>query len=237
LLEYAGIAFGTLGAEESCCGDPAHKLGADKIFSELAIKNTDLFMRTGVKKILTTSPHCLNTFRNNYDGLKGSVASEHYTELLDRLVTAGRLRPILEVASTVTYHDPCYLGRHNGIYEAPRRVLLSIPGLKLVEMPDNRERSLCCGGGGGGAWCDTPRSRRLDVLRVEQALGTGAEVIATACPYCTRMLNDAVRELGVQNKIAVRDLAELLVQSMAVGYEATMTQHVDLSVDQEVCHV
>jgi Fe-S oxidoreductase len=237
LLEYAGIAFGTLGAEESCCGDPAHKLGADKIFSELAIKNTELFMRTGVKKILTTSPHCLNTFRNNYDGLKGSVASEHYTELLDRLVTAGRLRPILEVASTVTYHDPCYLGRHNGIYEAPRRVLLSIPGLKLVEMPDNRERSLCCGGGGGGAWCDTPRSRRLDVLRVEQALGTGAEVIATACPYCTRMLNDAVRELGVQNKIAVRDLAELLVQSMAVGYEATMTQHVDLSVDQEVCHV
>ena len=237
LLEYAGIAFGTLGAQESCCGDPAHKLGADKIFSELALNNTDLFLRAGVQKILTTSPHCLNTFRNNYDGLKGSVASEHYTELLDRLVTAGRLRPILEVASTVTYHDPCYLGRHNGIYEAPRRVLLSIPGLKLVEMPDNRARSLCCGGGGGGAWCDTPRSRRLDVLRVEQALGTGAEVIATACPYCTRMLNDAVRELGVQNKIAVRDLAELLVQSMAVGYEATMTQHVDLSVDQEVCHV
>jgi len=237
LLESAGVSYGTLGTEESCCGDPAHKLGAADLFSELALKNTELFLRAGVRKILTTSPHCLNAFKNNYAELKGFAGSEHYTELFDRLVKEGRLRSTRQVACTVTFHDPCYLGRHNGIYEAPRRVLLSIPGLKLVEMPDNRERSLCCGGGGGGAWRDTPRSRRLDVLRVEQALGTGAEVIATACPYCTRMLNDAVRELGVQNKIAVRDLAELLVQSMAVEYEATMTQHVDLSVDQEVCHV
>jgi Fe-S oxidoreductase len=237
LLEYAGIAFGTPGAQESCCGDPAHRLGADKIFSELAQKNTELFLRTGVQKILTTSPHCLNTFRNNYDGLKGSVAIEHYTKLLDRLVAAGRLRPILEVAGTVTYHDPCYLGRHQGIYEAPRRVLQSIPGLSLIEMASNRDSSLCCGGGGGGAWDEYPRSQSLGVLRVEEALSTGAEMIATACPYCIRMLNDAVRTLGVGDRIAVRDLAELLLQSVMMKDEAKMTEGIDLGIDREVCHV
>ena len=237
LLEYAGIAFGTIGAEESCCGDPAHKLGADKIFSELTHKNTDLFLRAGVQKILTTSPHCLNAFRNNYDGLKDSVASEHYTELLNRLVTAGRLKPILEVAATVTYHDPCYLGRHHGIYEAPRRVLQSIPGLTLIEMASNRESSLCCGGGGGGAWQDLPLSERLGVLRIQEALSTGAEIIATACPFCIRMLNDAVRVLGVEDRIAVRDIAELLLQSVKMKEKTRITEGVDLGIDREVCHV
>jgi len=237
LLEFAGIAFGSLGAEENCCGDPAHKLGADKIFSELTHKNTDLFLRAGVQKILTTSPHCLNAFRNNYDGLKDSVASEHYTELLNRLVTAGRLKPILEVAATVTYHDPCYLGRQHGIYDAPSRVLQSIPGLTLIEMASNKESSLCCGGGGGGAWQDLPLSERLGVLRIQEALSTGAEIIATACPYCIRMLNDAVRALGVEDRIAVRDLAELLMQSVMGKDAAKLTEGVDLGIDREVCHV
>jgi len=237
LLEYAGIAFGTLGAEENCCGDPAHKLGAAEIFSELALKNTDLFLLTGVQKILTTSPHCLNAFKNSYAGLNGSVASEHYTELLDRLVTRGRLTPTLEVPATVTYHDPCYLGRHQGIYEAPRRILQSIPGLTLVEMANHRQSSLCCGGGGGGAWADMPLNRRLDVLRIEEALSTGAEVIATACPFCLRMLNDAVRSLGVGDRIGVQDLAELLLQSVALKDGARITQRVDSEIEREVCHV
>jgi len=237
LLAYAGISFGTFGTEESCCGDQAHKLGADEIFSELARKNTELFLHAGVEKILTTSPHCLNAFKNNYAELKGSVGSEHYTELLDRLLAEGRLRPTLEVASTVTYHDPCYLGRHNSIYQAPRRVLQSIPGLTLVEMANNRESSLCCGGGGGGAWNDDPCQQEFGVLRVRQALNSGAEVIATACPYCIRMLNDGVKELGVQNQIVVRDIAELLLQSVVVRDETRIKQHVDLGVDQEVRHV
>ncbi|MDH3901427.1 MAG: (Fe-S)-binding protein, partial [Gammaproteobacteria bacterium] len=237
LLKYAGIAFGTFGAEESCCGDPAHKLGADKIFSELTLKNTDLFLRAGVQKILTTSPHCLNAFSNNYDGLKGSVASEHYTELLDRLVTQGHLTPTLEVPATVTYHDPCYLGRYQGIYAAPRRVLQSIPGLTLIEMASHKESSLCCGGGGGGAWADTPLNRRLDALRVEEALSTGAQIIATACPFCLRMLNNAVKSLGVGDRIGVRDLAELLLQSLTLKDKAKMTERVDLEIDREICHV
>jgi Fe-S oxidoreductase len=237
LLDRADVSFGTLGTAESCCGDPAHKIGAGDIFSELARKNTELFLRAGVQKILTTSPHCLNAFKNNYVELKGSVESEHYTELLERLVSEGRLRPTLEVAYTVTYHDPCYLGRQNGIYEAPRRLLQSIPGLTLIEMASNKESSLCCGGGGGGAWSDVPPQQRLGVLRVEEALSTGAEVIATACPYCIRMLSEAVRELGVEDQIAVRDLAELLLQSVMMRGEANRTERVDLGVDQEVYHV
>jgi Fe-S oxidoreductase len=233
LLERAGVSFGTLGTAESCCGDPAHKIGAGDIFSQLARKNSDLFLGAGVKKILTTSPHCLDVFKHHYAELKGSVESEHYTELLDRLVAQGRLRPTLEVASTVTYHDPCYLGRHNGIYEAPRRVLQSIPGLTLIEMASNRENSLCCGGGGGGAWSEIPPKQRLGALRVEEALSTGAEVIATACPYCIRMLSEAVRQLRVQNQIVVRDLAELLLASVIMKEEEMMTE----GVDQEVCHV
>jgi Fe-S oxidoreductase len=233
LLERAGVSFGTLGTAESCCGDPPHKIGAGDIFSQLARKNSDLFLGAGVKKILTTSPHCLDAFKHHYAELKGAVESEHYTELLDRLVAQGRLRPTLEVASTVTYHDPCYLGRHNGIYEAPRRVLQSIPGLTLIEMASNRENSLCCGGGGGGAWSEIPPKQRLGALRVEEALSTGAEVIATACPYCIRMLSEAVKQLHVQNQIVVRDLAELLLASVIMKEEAMMTE----GVDQEVCHV
>ncbi|MBU1397662.1 MAG: (Fe-S)-binding protein, partial [Proteobacteria bacterium] len=134
LLEYAGVSFGSLGIEENCCGDQAHKTGADDIFLELARKNEELFLRADVRKILAVSPHCLNAFKNLYANLRGFIDTEHYSELLDRLLAEGRLRPVLEVASVVTYHDPCYLGRHNGIYEAPRRILQSIPGLKLVEM-------------------------------------------------------------------------------------------------------
>ena len=236
LLKYAGIAYGTLGLEEICCGDPAHKIGAVELFSELVGKNTALFLRAGVRKIVTTSPHCLNAFKKNYEALQGAVTSEHYTELLDRLVGKGQLKPILKVVRTVTYHDPCYLGRQNGIYEAPRRVLTRIPGLTLVEMANNSENSLCCGGGGGGAWYNTPRSQRLGALRVEEALSTGAEVIVTACPYCVRVLNTAVEELGVSSQIAVQDLAELLLQSVMMPDEAHIMERVALEYDLEVCH-
>ena len=237
LLNKAGVSFGTLGIGESCCGDPANKIGADKTFTALAHQNTELFMDAGVKKVLTTSPHCLNAFKKNYPGLKGTVAVEHTTELLSRLLADGRLKPAQAIDRTVTYHDPCYLGRHNGIYEAPRRILQSIPGITLVEMPSNRENSLCCGGGGGGAWSEAPPGQRLDVLRVQEALGSGAEVIATACPYCLRMLKDAVKELRVESQIAVHDLAELLWQSVAGEADSNTTEHVYASADQEVAHV
>jgi Fe-S oxidoreductase len=217
LLKHAGVSFGALGDKESCCGDQAASIGAGEIFSDLEIKNTVLFLKAGVKKVLTSSPHCMNAFRNHYDELKNSVDSEHYVELFDRLIARGRLNPALNVDLRATYHDPCYLGRHNGIYDAPRRILNRIPGLKLVEMDSNRERSLCCGGGGGGAWKDYPQGRRFGVLRVQEALHTNAEVIATACPYCILMLNDAIAELRVQDKIKVQDVTELLLKAVDIS--------------------
>jgi len=236
LLEYGGIAFGSLGADESCCGDPAHKLGAAGLFSDLTRHNTERFLRAGIQRIITTSPHCLNTFKKNYVELKGLVEIEHYTGLFQRLVAEGRLKPTREVAATVTYHDPCYLGRHNGIYEAPRRLLQSIPGLTLIEMANNREMSMCCGGGGGGAWSDVPAQQRLGLLRIEEAIYTGAEVVTTACPYCNRMLTEAVRELGVEDQIVVRELAELLLASVMTRAEAIGAERIKLGFDRERCH-
>ncbi|MBT3218594.1 MAG: 4Fe-4S dicluster domain-containing protein [Proteobacteria bacterium] len=233
LLDKAGVSYGTLGVQEKCCGDPAHNTGASATFDSLVESNTKLFESRGVQKILVTSPHCHNTFQKHYPG---SIESEHYTQLLDRLLSSGKLQPTKKLERTVTYHDPCYLGRHSGIYEAPRRVLKSIPGLKLVEMPMNKAQSICCGGGGGGAFNDKRGKENLGVLRVREALDTGADVIATACPYCIRMLNDAVKTLGVKNRIAVQDITELLNQAeMTKGVE--MPERVELTRVEENCHV
>jgi len=237
LLSHAGVSFGTLGDKESCCGDQAASLGEREVFSNLERKNTDLFMNAGVKKILTFSPHCMNTFKNQYDGLKDKVETEHYTEVLDRLIAGGRIKPVNPAGLTVTYHDPCYLGRHNGIYDAPRRVLDSIPGLKLVEMENNRKRSLCCGGGGGGPWKEYPPEQRFGVARVRQAIDAGAEVIATACPYCIRMLNEAVAELKIGNKMKVQDISELVLTSVEIPDAAGNIHTHITSLEQEDCHV
>jgi len=233
LMTHAGLDFGTLGTHESCCGDPAHNLGAENLAAELRDRNTGLLIDRQVKKLVTASPHCLNTFRKHYTGLKGEIVCEHYTELLDRLMKKGLLKPTRQFDNRVAFHDPCYLGRHNSIFDAPRRVLAGIPGLELVEMADNRESSLCCGGGGGGAWDTRPVEKGLGALRIKQALDTGAGVIATACPYCTRMLNDAVKTLGVEHRIIVRDLAVLLLDSVLTPPETTTAESASL----EVIHV
>ncbi|MBU4131147.1 MAG: 4Fe-4S dicluster domain-containing protein [Proteobacteria bacterium] len=214
LLVHADVSFGSLGEKENCCGDQASAIGVKQVFSDLERKNTDLFMAAGVKKILTASPHCMNTFNKLYGELKNTIESEHYIELFDRLIAKGQITPSRAIDLKVTFHDPCYLGRHNGIYDAPRRVLKSIPGLTLVEMDNNRSRSLCCGGGGGGPWKQYPPDHRFGVVRVNQAMKTGANVIATACPYCIRMLNEAIVELNVENRIKVQDISELLLTSV-----------------------
>jgi Fe-S oxidoreductase len=213
LLETAGVSYGSLGSQESCCGDMVDKIGAADVLADLTEKNTRMFQDAGVSKILTTSPHCLNSFSRNYEGLK-NVTNEHYTELLDRLVQDGQLKPVNRLDAKVTYHDPCYLGRHSGIYDAPRRILTSIPGLALTEMQNIRDRSFCCGGGGGGSWKEGATRETLGEIRIKEAMRTGAEVIATACPFCIRMLNDAVGKLGVENKIKVQDITELLLHAV-----------------------
>jgi Fe-S oxidoreductase len=237
VLAHAGIAFGTLGTGENCCGDQAQKLGALDLFAELARRNAELFAGSGARKILTTSPHCLNAFKKSYGEAMRAFQVEHYSELLDRLIAEGRLKPARAVAGIVTYHDPCYLGRHNDIYEAPRRILRSIPGLALVEMPNNRSRSVCCGSGSGNAWGNGSPDKHLGVMRIREALATGAGIIATACPYCIRMLNSAARELGVEHQLVVKDLAELLLSSLAMTAGADTAGDRGVEIDQEVCHV
>lgn len=233
LLEIGDVSYGSLGSGESCCGDQAEKIGDMHLAQNLTKGNTELFKSNNVEKILTVSPHCLNSFRKNYPELDEEVEINHYTEVLDNLISSGALTPLSEIDKKVTYHDPCYLGRHNKIYDAPRNILASIPGLELIEMQNNKQRSQCCGGGGGGAWQILPMDEDHGVIRIREALESGAEVIATACPYCIRMLNEAITKLGVEDKIQVRDVAELLLQSVEASYIADHTQ----STHQEEYHV
>lgn len=213
LLDHAGVSYGTLGTKESCCGDLADKIGASDVVADLTRKNTEMFLEAGVSKILTISPHCLNSFSRNYEGLK-KVANVHSSELLDKLIQEGAIKPVNKLDIKVTYHDPCYLGRHFSVYDAPRRILESIPGVTLLEMQNSRERSFCCGGGGGGPWKDRVGGESPGEIRVKEAIGTGAGVIATACPYCIRTLNESIEELGAVNRIKVQDISELLLQAV-----------------------
>jgi Fe-S oxidoreductase len=240
LLNHAGVSYGTLGTKESCCGDLADKIGAKDLAAALAKKNTEMFLEAGVKNILTISPHCLDSFKKRYEGLKDAT-TVHAVELLDELIQKGEIEPVNRVDLRVTYHDPCYLGRHSGIYEAPRRILEAIPGVTLVEMQNNRERSFCCGGGGGGPWKDSAGQETLGEIRVKEALGTGAQVIATACPYCIRMLNEAIAKLGVSSQIKVQDVAELLLQSVDLTETIAKTGKINIGavkgLSQEGIHV
>lgn len=232
LLEHAGVSYGTFGTKESCCGDMADKIGAVTIADDLAGKNSEMFIRAGVSKILTSSPHCLNSFSKNYKVL-GNIAKVHHTELLAKLIQEGTVKPVNNLGLKVTYHDPCYLGRHSSIYEAPRKILESIPGVTLLEMQNSRERSSCCGGGGGGPWKEGFGKEGLGEVRVKEAIATGAEVISTACPYCIRSLNEAIAKLGVGNRIRVQDVTELLLQSVDLSNTSAKSGNGTTSFSQE----
>ncbi len=213
VLQRAGVDIGVLGQEESCCGDQARKMGALETYELLESSNVELMRDLGAKKVIVASPHCLQVMNLEYSKQVPIVAT-HYTQLLAERLRAGKLELSRPVEATVTYHDPCYLGRHAGEYEAPRELLQAIEGLTLVEMPRNRESSLCCGGGGGGLWMDLPMEERFAVMRVQEAQETGATIIATACPYCTSMLEDAIKTLDLEEEICVKDVAELLSEAL-----------------------
>lgn len=234
ILARAKVSFGTLESEERCCGDPAYRLGDADYFNEAREANTRLFLEKGIKKILATSPHCYTSFKKYYPGLTGHVEIVHYTQLLDRLIRSGKITPNAGPDLVVTYHDPCYLGRHNSVFEPPRRILKAIPGLTIVEMPHNRENSLCCGGGGGHAW--RTDGTGLASTRVREALATGAQVMATACPFCTCILDRSVRETGLAGRLKVMDLSEILNQSLASGMDEPNAQRGYRPQYQEVGH-
>jgi Fe-S oxidoreductase len=215
ILERAGVNFGILGAEESCCGESIRKTGNEEVFRKLARENIKAFIDRGVKKILVASPHCFHTFKNEYPEFMVHFEVVHMSQFLLQLVEAGRLQLSGSYRKRVAYHDPCYLGRHNGIYDEPRDLLKKVPGLELAELPDARQRSLCCGGGGGRIWMDTPKGERFADIRVAQATEVGAGVLVTACPYCISNFEEAKLGLGENGEaFEVKDITEIIHEAI-----------------------
>ena len=210
ILKKAGVDFGILGDGEMCCGEAVRKAGNERLFQTLAASNSRLFAENNVSKILTSSPHCYNTYQSEYPQLEGITETIHVSQYLLELINEDRIKPVRELKKRVAYHDPCYLGRHNGIYDEPRQLLKSIPGLELVELPDTREDSLCCGGGGGRIWTETKKGERFSDLRIEQAIEVGADILAVACPYCLLNFEDSVLSMGREDSLVISDIAELV---------------------------
>jgi Fe-S oxidoreductase len=210
ILNKAGVDFGILGPQESCCGESVRKAGNEALFKRLARENIKTWIEKGVKKILVSSPHCYHTFKNEYAEFKVNFEVLHVSQYLFQLINEGRLEPTKEFGKKVTYHDPCYLGRHNGVYDEPREVLQNIPGLELREMAEAREHSLCCGMGGGRIWMETAKGERFSELRLGQAIEVGAEVLATACPYCITQFEDSRLSLEDSEAIQIMDITEIL---------------------------
>lgn len=222
VLTAAGVDFGVLGREEAYSGEDARRLGEDGLFEAMLESNYETLKEFEVTDLVTTSPHNLHTLSREYPALRErlkidgapSLSVRHHAELLANLLQEGRLRLSRRLEKVATYHDPCYLGRHTGIYDAPRQVLAAVPGLRLVEMGRNRKDSFCCGGGGGRLWMESDAERRISGIRVEEAARTGAGLIVTACPYCLSMLTDAVTVAGLADRIAVKDIAEVVAGVM-----------------------
>jgi Fe-S oxidoreductase len=214
LLNEAGVKFAILGNKEKNSGDTPRRLGNEFLFQDLATKNIDEFVKNDVKKIVTIDPHAYNIFKNEYPDFGLEAEVYHHTELLAELVTDGRLTPKLPVNETITFHDSCYLGRYNEVYEAPRTILKAIPGVKLVEMERNREKGMCCGAGGGLMWMEEETGSRINVARTEQALAVNPSVISSGCPYCLTMLSDGTKAKEVEEQVSTYDVAELLEKSI-----------------------
>lgn len=210
LLKQAGVNFGVLTAEENCCGETMRKLGDEELFQKLAESNIKLFNSKGVKKIITTSPHCLYAFKKDYPDYGGEYEVMHYSEVLGQLLKEGKLKFSEEIGKKVTFHDPCYLGRHNEVYDAPRELIQAVPGVELVELDRNKNRSLCCAGGGGRVWAEVPMGQRFGEFRILDAVEKQADILVTACPYCILMLDDANAGLEKKDVLQVMEMSELL---------------------------
>jgi Fe-S oxidoreductase len=221
ILQHAGITFAVLGEEEGCTGDPARRIGHEYIFQMLAKQNIETFQNYKVRKILTICPHCFNTLKNEYPALGGQYEVIHHTELIEKLLREGRLTLSKAIPATITYHDSCYLGRYNRIFDAPRNILKKIPGIKLIEMERRRERGMCCGAGGGLMWLEEEPSKRVNELRVKQAqeafakarTNGQAQLVASACPFCMTMLEDGIKAKNAE--FENKDIAELVAEALA----------------------
>ena len=215
VLNAAGVSYGIIGEEESCCGESIRKIGQEELFTSLAESNIELFNAKGVKKIIATSPHCMYTFLNEYPELGGEFEVQHYSQFLADLIRENKITLNKSLDLTVAFHDPCYLGRHCDVYQDPREVLAALPGTTVRELSRNRESSICCGGGGGRVWMETPPGERFGDLRINDALAHDASVLVTSCPYCTIMMEASVLGLNKEDDIKVKDVAELVLDALA----------------------
>ena len=210
ILKNAEVDFGILGTEENCCGESIRKTGDEQVFKRLVKENIKTFIENGVHKILVSSPHCYHTFKNEYPEFNVNFEVIHMSQFLLQLINEGRLKLNKEFQKKVTYHDPCYLGRHNNIFDEPREVLGNVPGLELEEMVDSGKDSLCCGGGGGRIWMDTPMEERFSNLRLQQAIDVGAEVLVTSCPYCIINFEDSGLTMEDSEALQIKDITEII---------------------------
>lgn len=216
LLRESGASFGVLGQEETCNGDPARRLGNEYLYQILAEQLVETFKEKNVQRVITNCPHCFNTFKNEYPQFEGQFEVLHHTEFLERALADGSLKPKHPIDTSITYHDSCYLGRMNGIYDAPRQIIDLIPGVELTEMRRSRSKGLCCGAGGGNMWLEEVGERRVNHVRTEEAVGTGAEEVVSNCPFCIQMFDDGVPAIQPEEAGRIRpfDIAELLERSV-----------------------
>ena len=214
VLTAADVDFAVLGSEEACTGDPARRVGGELTYQTCAKTNIETLERYGVQKIIATCPHCFNTLRNEYPDFDGHYEVIHHTQFIAELIRSGRLKLRREL-DTPTYHDPCYLGRHNGEYDAPREILSSLSSSGGIrELESNRSRSLCCGAGGGYAWMDDNPQERINHTRVEQVKASGADTVALGCPFCMQMFEDGLAARDPQKSVRAADLAELVAEAL-----------------------
>ena len=213
LMKQAGLNFGILGTEESCCGDPARRLGNEYLYQMQAQQNIEILKGYDVKKIVTACPHCYNTIKNEYPQFGGNFEVVHHTELIAGLIREDKIKVGKGISDIITYHDSCYLGRYNDIYQSPRQILKSLPDIKLVEIENNKKRGFCCGGGGGRMWMEERIGQRISENRIDQVIATKAQMVATACPYCLQMFNDAIKAKQTEETIKVKDIAEIIAES------------------------
>ena len=219
LLRESGASFGVMGQEETCNGDPARRLGNEYLFQILAEQLVETFKAKNVQRVITNCPHCFNTFKNEYPQFDGHFEVLHHTEFLERALADGSLRPQYSLDASVTYHDSCYLGRMNGVYDAPRQIIELVPGVELTEMRRSRSKGLCCGAGGGNMWLEEVGERRVNHVRTEEAVGTGASEVVSNCPFCIQMFEDGVPAIQPEEEGRIRpfDIAELLERSVLGG--------------------
>ena len=213
ILKKAGVSFAVM-PEERCHAEVGRRLGEEYLYQTVQHENVEAMKQYKFRKVITHCPHCFNTIKNEFPQFGGTYEVLHHSVVINELIESGRIRPIKPLDATVVFHDSCYLGRYNGIMQAPRKAMAAVPGLKVIDPPRAQERGLCCGGGGGHMWMEVPSEKRVNVIRTEELMQTGASIVGTACPFCLAMVDLGRKVKGAEETLAVKDVSELIADSL-----------------------